>query len=218
MAQQSSAATPPAPSMGTALLPLTMMIPLFIFIIPGLRNVVGAAAGVVLVPLIGFGGKYPLLTALLAGTVPSLASTVVRHFMTDWAKIARQQHFQRAYQKEMMDARLKKNTAKLKKLQEKQGDQMAYVQQQQMQQIKSTLPTSIFFIIIFAWMSIFLYEANVATDFSVPWSNSASLLALYLFPAWVWVYMLLSIPLTMVLGRVLKLITFRRKLEELPPS
>ncbi len=204
--------------MGTALLPLTMMIPLFIFIIPGLRSVVGLAAGVVLVPLIGFGGKYPLLTALLAGTVPSLASTVVRHFMTDWTKIARQQHRQRAFQKEMMDARLKKNAAKLKKLQEQQGNQMAYVQQQQMQQIKSTLPTSIFFIIIFSWMSIFLYEANVATDFSVPWSNSASLLALYLFPAWVWVYMLLSIPLTMVLGRILKLITFRRKLEELPPS
>ncbi len=204
--------------MGTALLPLTMMIPLFIFIIPGLRSVVGLAAGVVLVPLIGFGGKYPLLTALLAGTVPSLASTVVRHFMTDWTKIARQAHFQRAFQKEMMDARLKKNTAKLKKLQEQQGNQMAYVQQQQVQQIKSTLPTSVFFIIIFSWMSIFLYENNVATDFSVPWSNSASLLALYLFPAWVWVYMLLSIPLTMVLGRILKFITFRRRLEELPPS
>lgn len=218
MAQQSANTGPPPPSMGTALLPLTMMIPLLIFLIPGLRVAVGVAAGVVLEPLIGFGGKYPLLTALLAGTVPSLASTVVRHFMTDWVRMARQQHIQRAYQREMMDARLKKNMARLKKLQEQQGSMMAYVQEQQVQQVKATLPTSIFFVIIFAWMSIFLYSPGVATDFSVPWSNAASLLALYLFPAWVWVYMLLSIPLTMVLGRILRLITFRRRLEELPPS
>ncbi|HEX2066759.1 MAG TPA: hypothetical protein VHI93_08105, partial [Candidatus Thermoplasmatota archaeon] len=81
----------------------------FVLFNEDLRNQLGEWAGFVLDPTIGFGGRYPVLTILLAGAVLVGVTTVVRHFTTDWIETARSQAFARHFQREMMAARKENN-------------------------------------------------------------------------------------------------------------
>ena len=110
---------------------LSMVAVFFVLFNPGVRNTMGTYAGYVLNPAIGFGGHYPVLTILIAGALLVVATTVVRHFTTDWIDTARMQAHMRHFQKEMMAARKENNTYKIKQLTEAQPQVMA--QQQKMQ-------------------------------------------------------------------------------------
>jgi uncharacterized membrane protein (DUF106 family) len=194
------------------MLPLFMLLTLVLVFDPTIRNSLGAIAGLMLDPTIRFSGDLPLMTALIAGTVPALLSTVLRHYMTDWIAMAKSQEANKALQKELMQATRAKNTAKLKKLQEKRLQMMSSMSDVQMQTMKPTLITMFFFIMIFAWLGNFLYAPETVTRIAVPWSDSADLLGVYLFPAWVWLYMILSYPLIATFGRLLKFFSFRERL------
>lgn len=195
--------------------PLLMFLPIFILFDDGLRSALGGAAGFLLQPTIGFGGDFPLVTAVLATLFPGLASTVLRHYMVDWIRMARQGHDMGALRKELMEATRKQNPTKIKKIREKQMDMTMKSQQVQMDSMKPTLIMTFFFIMVFAWLGYFISDPSTVSIVAVPWSTSADLNAIYLFPAWVWIYMFVSTPVYMVLGRVLKYFTFSKKLREM---
>jgi uncharacterized membrane protein (DUF106 family) len=207
------------PPSGTSpmMLMMFMLLMMIILIDPRIRSGMGMALDPVLTPVLGFDFHFPLITLFLAGLMSITFSTVLRHFTTNWMELARIQKVQSAFNKEMRDARLKNDTAKLKKLQEKQPEIMKMSLQISSSQMKMMPITMIFVIPIFVWLSIFMYQLPVRT-ISVPWASKVSLLvgSVCFFPNWIILYSLLSIPFSQVLQRLLKLYKFREKIAELP--
>ena len=95
---------------------LTMAFMLWIIINPELRDFMGETAGTVLEPRISFDYQYPVLTFLFAGITMISLTTIIRHFIIDWEKMAEIQSKMGAYNKEMGEARQNGNEAKMKKL------------------------------------------------------------------------------------------------------
>lgn len=195
------------------------MIVLMMFIDPDLRYEFGGYLGKVLYPLIGFGGNYPVLTLILAGTIMIAFSTTVREFFMDWVEMAENQKISSAFRKEMMEARKANKQTKLKKLQEQQGEINKLSMVSMKGQLKSMVFTMVVVISIFGW--IWMFTSDLAnTTFSVPWALNANfnqplIEACFVpFPQWIGVYMLISIPLGQVFMVLLKWYDFKEKLEE----
>src|SRR5688500_5235635 len=96
---------------------LLFLVVLFVMLDNNLRRSLGRAVGFVLEPIIGFDHQQPILTILLASLIMIAASTLVRHFLVDWLKMARIQNTMRAYNKAMRDARTKRDAKELERLQ-----------------------------------------------------------------------------------------------------
>lgn len=187
----------------------------------GLRDGTAWAAGFVLAPLIGFGGRYPLLTIFLASVVLVLATTAIRHFLTDWTKMARMQEAMRAFSKEMKEARKSNNTYKLKKLTDAQADLMSLQADAQTEQMKPMALTMLLVIPIFAWLGAWLAEIAAQDPskilFHAPWNPAWNIMDPYTwitgnpgwFPRWIVLYSLFGIPFGQVAQRALKLWEYR---------
>lgn len=206
---------------GTPFILLTFVLVFFIlFDIPkGINRGTAIVAGFVLSPLIGFGGSYPLLTIFLASVVLVVATTAIRHFLTDWTKLARMQEAMRAFSSEMREARKSNNTYKLKKLGESQQDLLALQADAQMEQMKPMALTMLLVIPIFAWLGVFLGGLAIEgkLHFRAPWNAEWDIMAPYTwlggktgwFPRWIVLYSLFGIPFGQIAQRVLKLWEYR---------
>jgi len=207
------------PSMGSSpmMLMMIMLLMMFILIDPSIRMAMGMALDPVMTPVLGFDLSFPILTIFLAGLLSISFSTIVRHFTTDWMELARIQKIQSAFNKEMKDARLKNDTAKVNKLQEKSPEIMKMSLTISSSQMKVMPITMIFVIPIFVWLSIFMYRLPLAA-ISVPWAAKVSLIRgdVCFFPNWIVLYSLLSIPFSQILQKGLKLYKFRNRIAELP--
>ncbi len=207
------------PSMGSSPMMMLMFMLLMMLILfdPNIRMAMGSALDPVFTPLLGFDYRFPLLTVFLAGMMSITFSTILRHFTTNWMELARIQKIQSAFNKEMRDARLKNDAAKLKKLQEKQPEIMKMSLTLSSSQMKIMPITMIIIIPVFTWLWIFMDRLPVIT-ISVPWAAKVSLISgdVCFFPNWIVLYSLLSIPFSQVLQRVLKLVKFRERIAALP--
>ncbi|MFQ5986088.1 MAG: DUF106 domain-containing protein [Thermoplasmata archaeon] len=210
MAQQ----PPAAPGQGSnQLLMMFMFIGmLLILFIPEARDGLGFVMGVILEPIIGFDGQFMVVTIILAGAIPLTISTLLRHRMTNWVAQGRMAATNKALGKEMREAVSKRNQAKMKKLQEVRAEVMREFMPVQMAQFRTLPITMILFIAIFAWLSFFI-GTTPFPSVSVPWNFTASLSGgVGFFQSWVLIYILITMPLSLVLARVLKYIAFKRKL------
>jgi uncharacterized membrane protein (DUF106 family) len=207
------------PSAGTSpiMLMMFMLLMMLILIDPRIRLAMGSVLDPALTPVLGFNDSFPLITVFLAGLMSITLSTILRHFTTNWMELARIQKVQSTFNKEMRDARLKNDAAKLKKLQEKQPEIMKMSLTLSSSQMKMMPITMIFVIPIFVWLSLFIYQLPVST-ISVPWATKVSLVKgdVCFFPNWIVLYSLLSIPFSQVLQRLLKLYKFRERIAALP--
>ncbi len=209
---------PPKPSLTRTLMIMAVFLSIFILFDPGLRTALGSGAGVVLSPAFGFGGAYPLLTFLFAGSLTTVISSVARHFSTDWPKQARINLHNRALQKARMEAMRKGQTKKVESLQEVHLEMQKETSSLMLSQYKPLGYTLLPFSIFYAWLYQYLATDIIGLGhvyFAVPWSAQASFLAAYLFPAWLLLYIILGIPLGQVITRFLKLITFQKRLAAL---
>ena len=185
---------------------------MFILFIPEARNGLGFVMGVMLEPVIGFEGQFLVVTIFLAGAVPLTISTLLRHRMTDWVSQGRMAATNKAIGKEMREAVAKRNQAKMKKLQETRAEVMREFMPVQMATFRTLPITMILFIAIFAWLSFFIGTTPFPTV-SVPWEANASLGAgVGFFASWVLLYITITMPISLVLSRILKYVSFRRKL------
>ncbi|MEK6985670.1 MAG: EMC3/TMCO1 family protein [Candidatus Thermoplasmatota archaeon] len=226
-----NAAPPPPPKprgSGNLLTIVSIVAVFFVLFNPSLNQAMGRYAGIVLDPILGFGGKYPVLTILLAGALLVAATTVLRHFTTDWIQTARSQAMMRHFQKEMMEARKSNNSYKLKKLQDAQPQMMAASQEMQKKQLKMMPLTMIIVVPIFAWVSTFLARQDY-TWFSAPWNPAVAMFdtngilpfggadGTSLFPHWILLYMALSIPLGSLINKSLKYFAWKERWEKRHP-
>ncbi|HUR63460.1 MAG TPA: EMC3/TMCO1 family protein [Candidatus Thermoplasmatota archaeon] len=193
----------------------------FVLFNAGLRNQLGTWAGYALDPAIGFGGRFPVLTILLAGAILVAATTVLRHFTTDWIETARTQAFSRHYQKEMMAARKENNTYKIKKLTEAQPEMMKRSQEMNSKQLKTMPITMLVAVPLFAWVSTFLGRLDY-TWYSAPWNPSVDMFTTNgilpfgahgssLFQHWILLYMTLSIPLGALIQKTMKYFAWKER-------
>jgi len=194
----------------------TLMIFLFmmtviIIIDPSMRRSAGLAVGSIFEPLIGFDGRYPVFTLMCASMIMVGFSSVLRHFFTDWYETARSQKIMSTYQKELRAARMSGNQSRVKKLMEKQGEIMKFQSSIMMSSMKSMVFTTIVAISIFTWL--FTFFSSLDYPFiSLPWASKWSMMDNpYIFPNWVLVYSLISIPTGQLILRILKIIQFRPK-------
>ena len=190
---------------------------LFVMFNEKLRTQLGQWVGVVMDPLIGFDGKYPVLTIVIAGTLMVLATTLLRHFTTDWLEQARAQAYMRSFTKEFSAARKANNTFKMKKLQDKQPEVMLKQQELQAKQMKTMPFTMIIVIPLFAWV----FEFLTALDYwwySSPWNPRVDMFETTLFPHWVLLYMTLSIPLGALVQKAMKYASWKERWQRRHPE
>lgn len=146
----------PKSSSSTFLLLISFVVVAFIIFDPTMRDYLGRAVGFVFTPLLGFGGRHPLWTVTLAGIIMILASTVVRHFLVDWVKMARVQEVMRHFQKEFRDAQKSNNSYKMKRLTDAQPEILQLQSEMSGEQLKPMALTMIVVIPIFIWLSTFM--------------------------------------------------------------
>src|SRR6266511_3891268 len=105
---------------------------LYVLIFPDVSRSFGQGAGVILDPMIGFGGQYPVITILLSGLLTTTVSSVVRHFFTPWVRTAKMNAALASLRKEQMEAFRKQNTGRGEKLRGKQSEIMVEFQDVQL--------------------------------------------------------------------------------------
>ena len=209
---------PPKPSFMRTLMFMMVFLTLFVLFDEGLRNAFGQAVGAVFNPLIGFGAAYPVLTILLAGSFTTVVSSLVRHVFTDWVKMTRFNKQMTALRKASMEALRRGNPGKVQKLREAQLNLQKEFMDVQFAPMKSMAFTFLFFIVFFSWLSTFVY-VDVASaghvQFAVPWSYAVDLRNFYVLPAWILLYSLLAIPIGQIVSRLLRYLSFRKRLASL---
>ena len=223
MADETATTETPRPTVQTPSVSRFIMIFLFLLALwtmfdPGLSAGFAVAANVVFAPVIGFGGGFPVLTILLAGLLTTTISSVLRHYFTDWVRQARTQKWLRAWQRERLDAVRKGNKAKLEKLQDMYRGSQKELMDLQFAPMKSMALTWFMFIVVFNWVRVFVEQSLAQLGnhwIAVPWSSNTLLTDVYVFPSWLLLYSLLAIPFGQIVARVLKFVSFRRKLQDM---
>ena len=210
---------------------MSRMITIFIFVLaifilfdPTLRDALGTVVGYGLNPLVSFNHEWPVVTLVLTGLLMAALTIVVRHFFTDYVEQARSQKIVAAFNKELREARKENNSFKTKKLLAEQPKILQKSMEQTMTQFK-LLPVSMIIVVpIFAWIAVFVGGLSAVHHpdttismlyYSVPWSSWANFNDSYLFPEWVLVYTLVSLPFGQVLSRALRYFSFAKRLKEL---
>ena len=200
---------------------MLMMIMLFMMLFlfdPNIRKGIGQALHPVLFPVIGFNYTIPMVTLICAGLLSISFSTIIRHFTTDWMELAKIQKVQSDFNKQMRAARLANDSAKVKKLQDKQPEILKMSMKLSTTQMRVMPITMIFIIPIFTWLWVFMGGLPVSTV-SVPWAAKVDMTSnpsWCFFPSWLILYSLLTIPFSQVLQRSLKMYKFRERIAELP--
>jgi len=206
-------AAPPSGGSGMTWM-FVMLLMMFIVLSPGVRNALGAGMAYVMDPLVGFGGVYPLWSILLGSLVIVVISQVIRHLMTDWVHLAKDQRYMTAFNKELTEARKSGNAQRMQKLMEMQPQVMMRQMDVQAQTMKPTVFTMVVFVAFITWIYVFTASAVVRT-ISLPWEDAWPLLATAWMPYSVVLYMLFSIVLGQVVINTLKYISFSRRLRAL---
>ena len=191
---------------------------IYVFVFPDIQRSFGQTAGLVFGPLIGFGGEAPVITFLLAGLLTTTVSSILRHIFTPWIRMAKMNASMASLRKEQMEAFRKQNTNRIQKLRERQGAIMSQYQDVQLVPLKLMAYTTFFFVVVFTWLRFFV-DTTLAGQgrlfFAVPWSLTTYFPGINVFPNWILLYSLLALPFGQVVQRLLKYVTFRKRLKEL---
>ena len=214
MADQPARPAAPAASSSPILMLMMMFLMLMIIIDPSLRNLIGNLVGLAFEPAIGFDYQFPLWTLLFAGMVSITFSTVLRHYMIDWVDMARINRKSGALRKELFAAMKRRDMSRVDQLNKLQRDSSAETMSTTMNQMKPTMITMVLVIGGFTWLWVFIAAAP-NHFFSVPWLYNVDFLSSNVLPNWILLYSLLTMPVTQVLGRVLKWFSFSRRLKAL---
>ena len=195
------------PPMGGML--ITMLFMFYIILNPELRTGMGDFASDLLEPQIGFDHQYPVLTFLLAGVIMISVTTIIRHILIDWEKVADVQSKMAAYNKEMGEARRSGNNARMNKLMALQPQVMVLQGEMMSNQMRPMMFTMLIAMPIIFWLCF--GEGNFVDRMdhrvlSLPWEPNYSLTDKFWFlPHSILVYSALSLPFGQVLLRALKL-------------
>ena len=194
-----------------------MFIFLFMMLIlfnSGTRQLLGDAIGVVLNPLLAGDGSNPMWSIFIGLIIVASATQTIRHFMTNWIKMAENQNYMKAFNKELSEARKGQNQQRLQKLMEMQPQVMSKQMEVQSMTMRPTVFTMILFIAFITWIYAFVAIAAVNVV-AVPWNPEVKLSTGGFFSSTLLIYILFSIPMYQIITNIWKYITFSKKLRTL---
>jgi uncharacterized membrane protein (DUF106 family) len=194
---------------GSNLLLMMILLMIMFFIMPTFGPILGYYFGLVLKPLIGFGGNYPVLTLFFAGIIVVTLSSTLTNFFTDWKKMGESQEASKAFQKEITKARKEGNTNRVNKLMKMQPEIMRRQTEASGGMMKPMVFLIIFIWPIFMWLRAFL-SGLPHYYMTVPWANNVSFFS-YPFnfgQVWLWLYLIFSMVIGQILRQGLKLISW----------
>ena len=211
----------PKQSMSPMILMMLSFIPMIVMW--QFADPIGKYVNFVLYPLIGFNGLYPVLTVFCAGIILVIFNTLMRHFVSDWKEQAKSQQISKAFSKEMRAAQMNRDVKRMEKLRKQQQEIMAMSMAQSSKQMKIMPFTMVFAICILIWLYYFLgvlagvpiglRGASTGSLYAItPWNPEWNLLARsVMFPNFLWIYMLISIPLGHAFTKILQLFTIKKE-------
>jgi uncharacterized membrane protein (DUF106 family) len=164
---------------------------------------------------IDFGGKYTVLTLVIAGLIMITISTVIRAFMTDFVGQARTSQTQSAFNKEMRQAKLENNLFKLKKLQEIQPKMTAASMENSTKMMKTMPVTMVVILPIYAWIRYFITFTAVSPEINIPWSAVNVLDSMWIMPIWIIIYTMISLPIGQLENRIVRWFLLKKRLKEI---
>ena len=204
------------PAMGGML--LTMLFMVYILINPEMRAGMGDLAATILEPKIGFEHEWPVLTFLFAGVLMISLTTIIRHILIDWEKVAEIQTKMAAYNKELSEARRSGNNPRLNKLMTMQPQVMVLQSEMMSNQMRPMMFTMLIAMPIIFWLC---FGENNFVDrmdlkvMSLPWEPNYSLTdSLWILPHSILIYSALSLPFGQILMRLLKLSSLNKSEKE----
>jgi uncharacterized membrane protein (DUF106 family) len=191
------------------------------------RYAVANFLGLGLKPLIGFGGKYLLLTMFLAAVIEMLATALAYNWATDWVKAAKVGKWNAAFRKVQMEALRSGKKDRIEALKPHQQRLTLLSSEVSFAQLKGMAITWFLVIAIYTWVYLFIVQVNGSTGphgaavvslGGSPVNLLAPLGGISFIPLWFVIFSLYTIPASIALRRVLKHYWLRRYAAQLPPS
>ncbi len=210
-----------------------LLVFVIMFAVAQFRKQIGGALDFIF-QYIAFDGRYPVLTLVIAGVIMITVGSVIRGFLQDPIKMARNQQIQSDFNKEFRQARIENNLFKMKKLEEMQPQIMAMSMEQSTNQMKVMPVTMLFVIPVYAWVWYFLSTGDVddpgkyfctGNDIfdtwgyvrvQMPWTAIDLNGTLFFnFPVWIFVYTMISLPIGQIENRLIRLYFLKKELRRL---
>jgi len=187
---------------------------MFFLFDPGMREGAGSLAGSIMYPLYGFNDQYPHLTLFCAGVTMVLITTTIRHLFMDWVKMAEIQAKFKGFNKKMGELRKSGNFEKVQRLSQKHRPELMQMHAElQGYQMKPMVFTMVVAIPIFMWLHSFIEGIpDGGRSVSLPWEPKWWLDNRFVLPYWVALYSLLTIPIGQTYQRILKYVSFQKRL------
>jgi len=222
-------ARPPVPTFkfSTFILTFLFVMGLYMLFDNTARITIAGYIGLALVPVIGFGGQYLLLTMFLAAVIEMLITALAYNWATDWVKAARVAKWNAAFRKVQSAALKSGKKDRVEALKVHQQTLTKLSSEVSMAQLKGMAVTWFLVIAIYTWVGLFIqhYYATTPNGTGAIVILGGAQANLYLgvggiafLPLWFLLFSLYTIPASIALRRVLKHFWLRRYAAEHPPN
>lgn len=175
-----------------------------IIAIPDLRNIIGNLVGGLLNPLLSILPLHIIIFILAA--ITGLYASLIQKYTMDWELTRRIQEKMKGLQKEMRQAQLTNNAAKMKKLQGQQAEMMEDQMVMMKQQFKPMLYISIISIPIFFWVYLAISQSpNAAVIFPFWGEQKLTDKVFWEIQYWLFWYFICSMPVSQITRKALNI-------------
>ena len=199
-------------AMSSMMMPLLvlLLVMMVLMFVPGLRVLLADSAGLAIEPLLPFHELYFVPTVFIVGTSIMVVNTIIRSFFIDPIKQAHFSHRQRQVGKQLREAQVARDTARVEKMQKLQMEMMPENMAMQSAMMRPMMFTIVFIIAIFSWMASEVETFRVSFV-SLPWLPMWSFneRILWIFPAWIATYITMSAPFSRIIDRHLKILRYK---------
>ncbi len=173
-----------------------------IIAIPDLRNIIGNLVGGLLNPLLSILPLHIIIFILAA--ITGLYASLIQKYTMDWELTRRIQEKMKIIQKEMRQAQVTNNAAKMKKLQGQQAEMMEDQMVMMKQQFKPMLYISIISIPIFFWVYLAISQSpNASIIFPFWGEHRLTDKVFWEIQYWLFWYFICSMPVSQITRKVL---------------
>ncbi|MCI4358000.1 MAG: EMC3/TMCO1 family protein [Thermoplasmata archaeon] len=208
---------PPMPQFKLSTFVLTFLFVLGILMIfdSSTRQGVATVLGLALLPAIGFGHNFVMLTMFCAALIEMALTALAYNWATDWVKTSRIQSWSAAFRKVQMEALRSGKKDRVSALKPHQTEITRLSSELSFSQLKGMAVTWFLVIAIYTWVGLFiagtaLGEKTVNLGGSLVNIGSTFHLGPFPIPFWILLFSLYTFPLSYVLRRSLKHYSLRR--------
>ncbi len=175
-----------------------------IILIPDLRDIIGKIVGELLNPLLSILPLHIIIFILAA--ITGLYASLIQKYTMDWELMRRVQDRSKVMQKELRQAQLTNNAAKIKKLQAQQAEMMEDQMGMMKQQFKPMLYISIISIPLFFWVYLAISQSPDASIIFPFWGEQRLTDKVFWeIQYWLFWYFICSMPVSQITRKALNI-------------